>query len=250
LLRRFVLFCHGERGIRASLTAETLEAVDRWEPDYQRVIRSPRKQGPAALLEAFEAFSPDFSWDSPYQPLSYRQVMLEALEEAVGGETTLDSLNDRPLPDEAFPWEAIPTDIADRVNEVLEMSDRYCEDTLDLEYRTAARRLLAAVAAGDPAIFRRKARANTAAAAICWIIGRANDLFSYSGRGMLVKDLMSGFGITQGSLSQRGATMLRAAGIDDQQYSADLRLGSPRFLVSRRRARIIELRDRYRAMED
>jgi hypothetical protein len=40
LLRAFVRFCHAERGIRAELTAETLAAIDEYEPEYQRTIRS------------------------------------------------------------------------------------------------------------------------------------------------------------------------------------------------------------------
>jgi hypothetical protein len=52
LLRAFVRFCHAERGIRTELTRDTLAAVDVYEPDYQRTIRSPRLQGPMALLAA------------------------------------------------------------------------------------------------------------------------------------------------------------------------------------------------------
>src|ERR1700761_6318378 len=50
LLRGFIRYCHDERHIRSSLTQETLAAVDHYEPEYQRVIRSPRPQGPEALL--------------------------------------------------------------------------------------------------------------------------------------------------------------------------------------------------------
>jgi hypothetical protein len=50
LLRAFIRFGHAERGIRADLTSATLAAVDKYEPDYQRIIRSDRPQGPAALL--------------------------------------------------------------------------------------------------------------------------------------------------------------------------------------------------------
>ena len=45
LLRAFVRFCHHERGIRAALTADTLAAVDKHEPEYQLTIRSARPQG-------------------------------------------------------------------------------------------------------------------------------------------------------------------------------------------------------------
>src|SRR5262249_14493530 len=52
VLRSFIRFCHHERGIRAALTEDTLAAVDKYEPIYQRTIASPRPQGPAALLAA------------------------------------------------------------------------------------------------------------------------------------------------------------------------------------------------------
>ena len=55
LLRAFVRFCHAERGIRTELTRDTLAAIDVYEPDYQRTIRSPRPQGPMALLAAMGA---------------------------------------------------------------------------------------------------------------------------------------------------------------------------------------------------
>ena len=61
LLRSFIRFCHAERGIRSELTVQTLEAVDLYEPEYQRVIRSPRPQGPAALLAEMGVFDTDES---------------------------------------------------------------------------------------------------------------------------------------------------------------------------------------------
>ena len=55
----------------------------------------------------------------------------------------------------------------------------------------------------------------TAAAALVWIVGKANDLFEQRTGGMQVRDLMSHFGLGQGSISQRAATMLRAGGFRD-----------------------------------
>jgi hypothetical protein len=52
LLRAFVRFAHAEVGLRTELTDEALAAIDDWEPQYQQTIRSPRPQGPAALLAA------------------------------------------------------------------------------------------------------------------------------------------------------------------------------------------------------
>ncbi len=249
LLRAFVRFCHAERGIRPSLTEETLAAIDWWEPDYQRAIRSSRLQGPAALVAVVGALDGDEVWPGwDDEPVSFEEAMLDLLCEAVGGEEALAALDDHPLPDEPFDWDGVPGDIADRVAEVLALCDRCCHELLDSEHRTACRRVLARVATGDPAVFRRKARAETAAAAICWIIGKANDLFSTSAGGMYVKELTEWFGITQGSVSPRAATLLRAAGFDGRSFAYQPSLGTPELLVSGRRRRIIERRDRFREM--
>jgi Domain of unknown function (DUF6398) len=245
LLRTFIRFCHQERGIRAALTADTLATVDEYEPQYQETIRSPRPQGPAALLAAMGAFNPDGPWPLfEAEPPSYPEIMLDTLRRAVGGEDTLDQLDATPLPDEPFAWDPIPGDIHERVTEVLRLVDQCCDELLDVEYRTACRRYLGRAAASDPQIFRRRGRADTAAAAICWGIGKANDLFS---GGMLVKDLMGHFGMGQGSVSQRSEPLLRAIGVDPHQYGA-MNLGSPDYLTSARRVKILALRDRYRAM--
>lgn len=63
LLRALIRFAHAEAGIRAPLTAETLAAVDTWEPRYQQLIRSDRPQGPAALLAAMGVLDPEGPWD-------------------------------------------------------------------------------------------------------------------------------------------------------------------------------------------
>jgi hypothetical protein len=248
LLRAFVRFCHHERGIRAELTDETLAAVDEYEPEYQQAIRSPRPQGPMALLAAMGALDPDAPWPLPdVEPESFPEIMLDSLRRAVGGDDALDRLDARPLPDEPFAFDGIPTDVHERLAEVLALVDRCCDELLDVEYRTACRRFLARAAAGDAEIFRRRGRAGTAAAAVCWIIGKANDLFS-SGR-MLVKDLVSHFGIQQGSVSQRSEPMLRAVGIDPHHQYGAMNLGSPDYLTSSRRERILARREHYRAMD-
>lgn len=52
LVRGFIRYCHDRQGIRSSLTAETLAAVDRYEPDYQRVIRSQAPGGASTVGRA------------------------------------------------------------------------------------------------------------------------------------------------------------------------------------------------------
>jgi hypothetical protein len=246
LLRAFIRYCHQERGIRAALTDDTLAAVDAYEPEYQQAIASPRPQGPAALLAAMGALPPEGPWPALETELpSIPEIMLDSLRRAVGNEEALAKLDEAPLPDEPFGWEPIPADIHERVAEVLGLLDRCCDERLDVEYRTAGRRVLARAAAKDPEIFRRRGRAETAAAAICWIIGKANDLFTVD---MRVKDLMGYFGISQGSVSQRAETLLRAIGVDSHDRYGTMDLGSPDYLTSARRTQIISLRDHYRAM--
>jgi hypothetical protein len=246
LLRAFIQFCHRERKIRPGLTEETLAAVDEYEQEYQRVIAAPRPQGPAALLAAMGALHPDGPWPELDGELpNIGEVMLESLRRAVGSEEALTALDNIPLPDEPFDWQPIPGDIHQRVAEVLGLLDRCCDERLDVEYRTACRRVLGRAAARVPDIFRRRGRAETAAGAICWIVGKANDLFNPA---VPVKDLMQFFGIGQGSVSQRSEVFLRAIGVDPADRYGSMDLGSPDYLTSARRTEIITLRDHYRAM--
>ena len=250
LLRAFIRFAHADVGLRSDLTDETLAAIDDWEPGYQQAIRSPRPQGPAALLAALGMDSADMA-DVPVgreEPNSFEQSMLDWLALDVGDPIQLDRLDDDPLPDEPFRWEGIPDDVRARVNEVLALTDRCCEEMLDAEYRTACRRVLARVASGEPEVFRRKGRAETAAAALVWIVGKANDLFEQRTGGMQVRDLMSHFGLGQSSVAQRAATMLRAGGFRADTYV--VRLGSPDYLVAARRRRIIKMQERYRQLAE
>lgn len=240
LLRAFIAFAHDESGTRAELTAEAQAAVDRWEPEFQQSIGSSRSEGAEALLAAL-GVGGEIDVDLDY---SIADIILERLEHDVGGRAALAALDDCPLPDEPFSWDGIPADVADRVREVLELTDRCCNDLLDTEYRTACRRLLARLAAPAQA-FRRKGKAETAAAAVVWIIGKANDRFRPGG--LQVNAVMRHFGIT-GSVSQRAETLMRAAGLPYRSY--EVSLGSPEYLVSSKRRWIIEQRDRYLSTDE
>ncbi|ORW00284.1 DUF6398 domain-containing protein [Mycobacterium kyorinense] len=248
LLRAFIRFAHAEIGLRADLTDETLAAIDDWEPRYQQTIRSPRPQGPAALLAALGIDTEDMA-DEPFDAEeSFEESLLAWLALTVGDHDQLDQLDDTPLPDEPFRWEGISDDVTARCEEVLALTDRCCEEILDVEYRTACRRLLARIAVREPEFFRRRGRAETAAAALVWIVGKANDLFEQGTGGIQVRDLMSHFGLEQSSVARRAATMLRAGGFDDDTYT--VRLGSPDYLIAPRRRRIIKMRDRYRQLAE
>jgi hypothetical protein len=249
LLRALIRFSHQERGIRQALTEQTLRAVDEYEPEYQQLVRSPRPQGPMALLAAMGVPIADAPWGSMIggglpDP---NQIMTGFLAEIVGGEAALSALDETPLPAEDFSWADVPPDVRERVAEVLAPVDACCAELLDDEYRTACRRALAAVASTDPGIFRRRGRPDIAAAAVCWIIGKANGLFQPGSEPHLpAKALAAHFGLGPGSVSQRGTTFLAALGIDPLP-GGQLRLGSADWLVSGHRAELIAHRDRYRA---
>ena len=246
LLRAFIRFCHAERKIRPALTDQTLAAVDEHEREYQRVIRSPRPQGPMALLAAMGVAGDQEPWqDEPFEAGRY---FLDMLAEEVGGADALDSLDDTPLPDqEEFGWDGVPADLRDRAGEVLAACDRCCDDLLGAEYRTACRRLLARAVPGLSGMLSKTTRPEVIAAAACWVIGQGNQRFGQRPGELRVKDLTSYFGLGQSSVSERGYQIMRAAGIQPASAYPAVRLGSPDLLVSGRRRRIIELRDHHRA---
>ncbi len=245
LLRAFIRFCHAERKIRSALTGQTLAAVDEHEPEYQRVIRSPRPQGPMALLAAMGMLGSEKPWED--EPFEVERYFLDALAEEVGGEDALDSLDDTPLPDEEFGWDGVPADVRDRVGEVLAACDRCCDDLLGAEYRTACRRLLARAAPGLSGVLHKTTKPEVIAAAVCWAIGKGNQRFGQGPSELRVKDVMSYFSLGQSSVSERGYQIMHAAGVQPASAYPAVRLGSPDLLVSARRRRIIELRDRHRA---
>jgi hypothetical protein len=244
LLRAFIRFSHAERGIRSELTAETLAAVDELEDEYQALIRTPRPQGPAALLARMGALDPDGPWPT-MDDVMLGFDPLDDLAEAVGGGQALDALDDRPLPEESFDWDVVPAAVRPPVAAVLEMVDRCCDELLDAELRTAARRLLARVAAADPGLFLRRKGPGGTAAAICWIVATANHLFR--DRRLAVKELTSWFGLPGGSPSSQAKALLKAIGVDAEGYSyGDGHLGSPDYLTGAHRAGMVAARDRLR----
>jgi hypothetical protein len=244
LLRAFIRFCHAERKIRPELTGQTLDAVGEHESEYQRVIRSPRPQGPMALLANLGVLGEGQPWEE--EPLDFHQHFLDQLAEEVGGRDALDSLDGTPLPEEEFAWDQVPADLRDRAGQVLAACDRCCDDLLGAEYKTACRRLLAQALPGLSSMLRGTTKPAAIAAAGCWVIGKGNQRLGQGSGELRVKDLMSFFGLGQSSVSERGYQIMRAAGIQPASAYPAVRLGSPGLLVSARRRRIVELRDRHR----
>lgn len=219
LVRDFIRYAHHRRGIRSGRTVETLAALDETERRYVQRIRASTPYGAAA--------------------------MLENLAELVGGHVGLEGLTAESLPDEPFAWDGIPDDIRPLVGDVLTSCDGCAEALLDVEHRTAMRRFLSRAAVADPVIFRRKASPVRGAAAVAWVICRANNTAGGSGSPLSVQELLDWFGVN-GSVSQRAEPLLRANGVHPSQQSWGSALGTPDLLVSGRREEIIEWRNRYR----
>ena len=215
LLRDFIRFSHRRRGLRRDLTEETLAAVDRWEPEYQRLIRTDRPQGAEALARMLLDYE-DVPWG------------IDDVAADVGGRDALDALDDEPLPDEEFDWNAVPEDIRPKVAEILALCDQNAEEFLDVEHRTANRRLLHRVVAADPAFFRGRAAARTSAAAICWMVAHAND--SISPWTLTAQELLAPFGVS--SASDRARKFGKALGLPDRYAGGPFILGSPDLLVA------------------
>ncbi|HVX47286.1 MAG TPA: hypothetical protein VHC49_25565, partial [Mycobacteriales bacterium] len=97
-------------------------------------------------------------------------------------------------------------------------------------------------AVGDPGVFRRKASPVRGAAAVAWVIARANDTVGPYGHGLTAQDLLAWFGVS-GSVSQRARPLLRAIGVDPNRLYGTMELGTPDLLTSTRRIDIIATRD-------
>lgn len=203
--------------------------------------RFSRAKGPAALLSGL------FDASSSEEDLTLGEIMLKGLDRAVGGRLALQDLDDGPLPDEPFEWAGVAEDIRPVLQEVLESCDRCADELLDVEHRTAMRRFLGRAAVGDPAIFRRKASPVRGAAAVAWVVCRANDTVGTYSKGLTVQGLLAWFGV-KGSVSQRAEPLLRANGVDPHRMYGVMDLRAPDLLTSRRRADIIETRDRWLAV--
>lgn len=214
VLTAWVRFGHRVRGIRRDRTEETVRAIAAWTPTY------------------LSRLSPEVGYD--FGP-GY-------LEDLVGGPEALESLTSDPLPGaEPFDWIGVRDDIRPKIEEILALCDASAERDLDLEHRTANRRLLHRLAVADPDYFLGRATARTSAAAVAWMIAHANDSVGpYSD--VTTGELLELFGAK--SASQRADLFRKKLGMPRHSaVNGPMVLGTPELLVSARRAEIIAERD-------
>ncbi|MGA7688715.1 MAG: DUF6398 domain-containing protein [Jiangellales bacterium] len=260
VLSALVLFSHRQLAVSDESTTEALESLNLWLDDYYHVRALPTV---AALRRSNAELAAMLDGDSG--PWLRRQ-----LADELGSEQAVDALDDSPLPDEPLDLSAVPADVHDRVREVVALTDAFADeagevgtfayaDTVEgpvlavagddehgrlvaTELRTACRRLVARAAANDPTIFRRRGRAETAAAAVVWVVGRANELVGPPPAPIGSGDAGAWFGV-RGSSSQRAEPLLRAIGVDPVRRYGGMALGTPDLLTSMRRAALMRQRD-------
>lgn len=238
VLRAFIRYAHAERKIRPGLTQLTLAAVDKAMPAFTEAIGAGR--GPSRRSGSSDPWG-DGGRDVA-AGFDSDQFYLNLLGTEVGGADALATLDTAPLPDEEFDWEGIADDIHPVLQEILDACDSCVESFLDLEQRTAMRRLLARAARNDPKVFRRRSSPLRAAAAIAWIIASANHSLNAPG-GRSTKELLAHFGVT-GGVSDRVMTLLVAAGIETSLRGLGQQgLGDPGLLGSPRRTWLVAERD-------
>lgn len=234
VLRHLVRWAHASRGIPSHLTVDVLGAIDEFEPAYRDAVTAPRRQGAEALLERIGALPP------LEDDLSDEDYFAEILDDAVGGRAALEALDTRPLPEEPLRTDDLPEDIVERVRVVGRLAGDAAQALFSSEMRTVVHRVLARVAAGDPAIFRRRSKDEMTAAAVLWIAATVNDeLHAWRGS-VTTGELMAQLG-QKGHPGQRAEPMLRALGVERVSgWSYNGSLGDPDLLTSTRRAAILD----------
>lgn len=180
-------------------------------------------------------------------PLAPGGDEMEDLQAFVGGFDALMCLDAEPLPPEEFDWTSVEPQDAVFVALVLALVDDCCEQMLDDEYRTIARRILARVAARDPRVLRRSDNTERFAAGLVWLAGRGSGAFGRRGSRPKSSELWQWFGVA--NCSDRGRALRSAAGLFPDaaliryDYSDELALGDAGLLHSRYRKSLIGRRD-------
>ena len=246
VLDSLVRFSHADKGVRPALTTQTVDAINDFALEYHELVRTDRPQGPLAVLASAgwyqhesAAMETDHDWRGELALLARRESAHQ-----VGGHHVLASLDLEPLSQPAEPWAGVADDGRASLEAIDDLCQRCAREFFDEEVGVACRLLLGDVARADLQVLHR-GRPEKAAAAICWIVGRANDVL-YQHRGLAVKDLLAWFGLT-GSVSNRAQPMLRVLGIDPWQLSSHGSLGTDRYLSSTRRRAILSRLQRLEA---
>lgn len=235
VLPALIRFAHRELRISPAGTTETVEAVGRWLPDFQRMrdlgVTSALRESNAVLAAAMVG--------------DYGPARRARLTTVLGSEAAVEGLDDVPLPDEPLDLHGIAEDARDRVLAISAHLDRLVEgalfEGLEVEFRTACRRFLTGVARINPDVVTRRSKDPNTAAAIVWLLARTNDLIGTPPERVQAGALWSFFGVTSPSTT-RADTLARTYTEGRARGTLDP-LGDPALLVSRYRRTLLGLRE-------
>ncbi|WP_166968971.1 hypothetical protein [Brevibacterium atlanticum] len=261
-LAALVRYANDRSGVDPFFTQNALGAIEDNREEYTARIRgdSPGVESTADLFARLltgvdddddSMFSSDF--DRPADEAFFgdqasilAEIFIGSGAEAAGGIDALQALTGEPLPAEDLDTTGVAEDVIDRLTSLVPEIRRVAVEVFEEpELATVALRLLAEIGRGDPAIFRRRIADRTLLAALFWIVGKNNNLFTgqWGTDGELtIGELQSNLGVST-SPKPTAEKLLHAAG--HELHYAEVILGDPRYLISGYRQRIIANRDRY-----
>lgn len=206
---------------------------------------------PVAASDPHDFETDDFAarvFESAMATAEPRPDLLSSLLPHVDDLPALLDLDTEPLPDEAFDWSGVDSRDRAMVAAVLDRCDAACDELLDMEFRTIARRILAMLATRDPRPLRRTTNHDRLAAGIVWLAGRGNGEFGRrSPRWRSARRVADWFGVT--NCADRGYSIRNAAGLVPEildRYPSlldTIPLGSTALLHSKARRSLITQRD-------
>ena len=238
ILRALIPWCHRQIGLAPRHTANTLEALDHFEPDFLEGLKPGRPTGIDALIQATQPFllgsDPTDEADEADLDEWWANHQAKRRVDAVGGLDRLRALDVDPLPaGEAPNVDHLDDAVRSTVTRVATDASRVAAELYGSEYGTAAGRLAVRVAEADPKAFER-GRPESAIAGLVWMVASANGR-RYSTN---LADIQRAAG-TAANPKDRARTFAKALGAEPGDVD-DLLLGSPDLLVSTRRQQLID----------
>lgn len=233
VLAAFVRFAHDRQAVPADLTAETLDAVERWRGEFGALVSRPGRSAAGGVVGRLQVaagigehlhdayddddddlFDPIFGDDGEIDMRRMLDVVEADVIELVGGQAAYGTLDDEPLGDVPFDWSAVPDRLREPTDEALARLDEWAVELFDAEVRTIARSVLAGVVAADPRVFDRSPRTDALAAAILYfLVKRLTGRFSAAERRALPwkvstqKELATATGVPASMISSRTRTV-------------------------------------------
>ena len=262
-LAAVVRYANNRSGVDPVFTENAIAAIEDNREEYEARVRGDQPESTSALFarlltgidddalplsEPLSDLDDEFGGGSFFgdQASMLAEIFISSGAEAVGGIDALQALTDEPLPTEGLDTAAVAEDVVDRLNSLVPEIRRIADEVFDEpELATAALRLLTTIGRVGPAIFRRRITDRSLLAALFWIVGKDNNLFTGqwgSDGGMTIRELQNHLGVSS-SPKPTAEKMLHAAGFE--LYGPEVVLGDPRYLISRRRQRIVAHRDTY-----